>query len=63
MVEELEPKVLSRKDDLGKHCFKHEHKLKNKNSGKVLNSYKEITVCEKKNKNKNKESLEEKLSF
>lgn len=61
MIEELEPKVLSRKDDLGKYCFKNEHKLKSKNSGKVLNSYKEITICgEKKN---TKKSFEEILSF
>jgi len=50
VIEELEPKVLSRKDHLGKYCFKHEHKLKSKNSGKVLNSYKEITIREKKKK-------------
>ena len=50
-LQELEPKVLSRKDDLGKYCFKHECKLKSKNSENVLNSCKDISTCEEKTRN------------
>lgn len=60
VVEELEPKVLNRKNDLGKYYFKSEHKLKRKNSGKVLNSFKEITICGGKKTHK---SFEEIVSF
>lgn len=46
----MEPKVLSRKDDLGKYCFKHEYKLKSKNSKNVFNSCKG-ELCEEKTRN------------